>query len=147
MGLEDEHALAIIKQKLGGSIKLRSGVKALRYRLHNKKGMVELINRINGNIRHTSRIKQLDLICSILKINIKYPSDLTINNGWFSGFFDADGTITYSIKNNHPQLTISVTNKLLVDVVAFKDIFSGNIYYDKGQNGYYKWSIQSRIDI
>jgi hypothetical protein len=147
MGLEDEHALAIIKQNLGGSIKLRSGVKALRYRLHNKKGMVELINRINGNIRHTSRIKQLELVCSVFKINIKYSSDLTIDNGWFSGFFDADGTVTYSMKNNHPQLTISVTNKLLVDVTPFKDILGGNIYYDKGQNGYYKWYIQSRIDI
>jgi len=81
MGLEDEHALAIIKQNLGGSIKLRSGVKALRYRLHNKKGMVELINRINGNIRHTSRIKQLELVCSIFKINIQYSSYLTRDNG------------------------------------------------------------------
>ena len=62
MGLKDEHALAIIKQNLGGSIKLRSGVKALRYRLHNKLGMLELINRINGNIRHTSRIKQLEKV-------------------------------------------------------------------------------------
>jgi ubiquinol-cytochrome c reductase cytochrome b subunit len=51
------------------------------------------------------------------------------------------------MKNNHPQLTISVTNKLLVDVTPFKDILGGNIYYDKGKNGYYKWSIQSRIDI
>jgi hypothetical protein len=81
MGLHDEHALAIIKQKLGGSIKLRSGVKALRYRLHNKKGMIELINRINGNIRHTSRIKQLESICLTLGINIIYPSDITPNNG------------------------------------------------------------------
>ena len=59
MALHDEHALAIIKQKLGGSIKKRSGVKALRYRLHNNKGMIDLITRINGNIRHTSRLKQL----------------------------------------------------------------------------------------
>ena len=147
MGLEDEHALAIIKYNLAGSLKLRSGVKALRYRLHNKKGMVELINRINGNIRHTSRIKQLELVCSVLEIKIKYSSDLTKDNGWFSGFFDADGTITYSIKNNHPQLTISVTNKLLVDVHAFKDNLGGNIYYDKSKNGCYKWSIQSRIEI
>ena len=36
MALQDEHALAIIKQKLGGSLKLRSGVKAVRYRLHNE---------------------------------------------------------------------------------------------------------------
>jgi ubiquinol-cytochrome c reductase cytochrome b subunit len=138
MGLEDGHALAIIKQKIGGSIKLRSGVKALRYRLHNKKGMIELINRINGNIRHTSRIKQLESICLNLGINIKYPRAITIKNGWFSGFFDADGTITYSMKNSYPQLTISVTNKLLIDVIKFKYIFGGNVYFDKGQNGYYK---------
>jgi len=147
MGLQDEHALAIIKQKLGGSIKLRSGVKALRYRLHNKKGMIELINRVNGNIRHTSRIKQLESICLTLGIKIKYPKTITIENGWFSGFFDADGTITYSMKNSYPQLTISVTNKLQVDVINFKHIFGGNVFFDKSQNGYYKWSIQARTDI
>lgn len=151
MSLQDEHALAIIKQKLAGSIKLRSAAKALRYRLHNKKGMIELINRINGKVRHTCRVKQLESICSNLNIKIIYPTAITKNNGWFSGFFDADGTITYSIKNNQPQLTISVTNKLLVDVFfffnAFKDIFGGNVYFDKGQNGYYKWSIQSKDDI
>lgn len=63
MSLQDEHALAIIKQKLGGSIKLRSGVKVLRYRLHNNKGMIDLITRINGNIRHSSRLKQLEIVC------------------------------------------------------------------------------------
>jgi len=80
MSLQDEHALAIIKQKLGGSIKLRSGVKGLRYRLHNKKGMIELINRINGKIRHTSRVKQLESICSNLNIRIIYPKVISINN-------------------------------------------------------------------
>ena len=147
MGLQDEHALAIIKQKLGGSIKLRSGVKALRYRLHNRKGMIELINRVNGNIRHTSRIKQLESICLTLGIKIKYPTTITIENGWFSGFFDADGTITYSMNNSYPQLTISVTNKLQVDVINFKHIFGGNVYFYKCKNGYYKWSIQTRTDI
>lgn len=147
MALQDEHALAIIKQKLGGSLKLRSGVKAIRYRLHNKKGMIELVNRINGKVRHSSRIKQLESICSCLRIGILYPTAITKDNGWFAGFFDADGTITYSIKKNYPQLTISVTNKLLIDVVAFKDVFGGNVYFDKGQNGYYKWSIQARTDV
>jgi ubiquinol-cytochrome c reductase cytochrome b subunit len=42
------------------------------------------------------------------------------------------------MKSNYPQLTISVTNKLLVDVVAFQEIFNGSIYYDRAQNGYYK---------
>ena len=147
MSLKDAHALAIIKNKLGGSIKLRSGVKALRYRLHNITAMKNLVNRINGNIRHTSRLKQLEKVCLLLNISIIYPKTITVNNGWFAGFFDADGTITYSIKNYDPQLTISVTNKLYVDVISFKNVFNGNVYFDKGQNGYYKWSIQAKSDI
>jgi ubiquinol-cytochrome c reductase cytochrome b subunit len=81
MSLHDEHALAIIKQKLGGSLKLRSGVKAFRYRLQDKKGMIELINRINGKIRHTSRVKQLESICCNLNIKIIYPTVITKHNG------------------------------------------------------------------
>ena len=51
------------------------------------------------------------------------------------------------MKNDYPQLTIFVTNKLFVDVIAFKDVFGGNVYFDKGQNGYYKWSIQARTEV
>jgi len=149
MPLSDEYTLRYIQNKLGGSIKLRSGAKAVRYRLHNKKGMIDLINRINGKIRHTSRLKQLNLVCITLNIELIMPDKLHNRHGWFSGFFDADGTITLSLKGKYsnPQLTISVTNKLMIDVSHFKEIFGGNIYYDKSQNGYYKWSIQGREDI
>jgi hypothetical protein len=41
MGIADEHALLQIKQKLGGSVKSRAGMKALRYRLHNRAGMID----------------------------------------------------------------------------------------------------------
>lgn len=109
--------------------------------------MIDLINRINGKIRHTSRLKQLHNVCSLLNISVILPKPLTKDNAWLIGFFDADGTITYSIKNNVPQLTISVTNKLLVDVQPYKDILGGNINYEKSQNGYYKWTIQKRSDI
>jgi len=46
-------------------------------------------------------------------------------------FFDADGTITYSFKNDNPQLTISVSNKLEENIKIFKLIFGGNIYLIK----------------
>lgn len=147
MGLQEQYALKFIKNKLGGYIKIRSGVKALRYRLHNKEGMINLINRINGNIRHTSRFKQLNRICTLLNVELLSPNTLDNKHGWFSGFFDSDGTVTFSLIHKIPQLTISVTNKLLVDVVYFKQIFGGNIYYDRSQNGYYKWSIQNKSDI
>lgn len=149
VGLEDEKMLRQIQHKYGGSIKLRSGVKAIRYRLQNRDGMIKLINNINGNIRHSKRLLQLHKICTILDIEIKKPIPLTINNAWFTGFFDADGTINYNYRDKdnklkiRPQLTISVTNKYLQDVEPYLEIFGGNIYYDKSQNGYYKWSINN----
>jgi len=147
MGLEDLPCLRYIQDKLGGSIKMRSGAKAYRYRLHNKQGMITLINCINGNIRHTSRLQQLHKVAQQLEISVIYPKKLDKQSHWFAGFFDADGTITMSIKNNYPQLSIRVVNKLLVDVQYFKDVFGGNIYFDSAQNGYYVWSVQSREDI
>ena len=147
MGLEDLPILNYIQHKIGGSIKIRSGAKAYRYRLHNKEGMINLIKIINGNIRHSTRILQLHRVCQILNQPIIYPSTLDNHSKWFTGFFDADGTITFSIKNSIPQLSIRVVNKNLQDIQEFKTIFGGSIYFDNTLNGYYVWSVQSRIDI
>ena len=67
-------------------------------------------------------------------------------HGWFSGFFDADGTIEYSLKgiNSIPQLTLSVTNKMYVDIIYFLILL---VYFDKAQNGYYKFTVQSKINL
>ncbi len=143
--------LRIIQNELGGSIKPRSGVQAVRWRLHNKEGIIDLIHRINGNIRHSSRLKQLHHLCSKQNIEVKTPQSLLISSGWFGGFFDADGTIGFSFKGQenkkHPQLSISVTNKLQQDVESFKLFFGGNIYYDRAQNGNYKWEISDKEDV
>lgn len=153
MGILDERCLRYIQNALGGSVKMRSGVKAFRWRLQNKEGMITLINCVNGHIRHSGRILQLHKVCLKLNIVPLAPIPLSINNAWFAGFFDADGTITYSLKQHKsdekpfPQLTISVTNKALTDVDGFNSIFGGGVYFDTSQNGYYKWSVQSRSDI
>lgn len=147
MSLYDEHALAQIKKNFGGSIKLRSGVKALRYRLHHKEGMIALINCINGNIRHSARFTQLAKVCSIFKLPLVSPNLLSYNDGWFAGLFDSDGTISYSFKHNNPQLTISVSNKFKENINGFTERFGGNIYFDKSGYGSFKWSIQSKSDI
>lgn len=74
VALEDEKMLRIIQNKLGGSVKPRSGTKAVRYRLQNRLGMIELINRINGLIRNTVRKPQLYKVCNALN----GPSRLTV---------------------------------------------------------------------
>lgn len=149
VSLEDERMLRIIQNKIGGSIKPRSGVKAIRWRLHNREGMINLVNRVNGYIRHSKRLVQLNNILTVLNIPVLSPDSLHNKHAWFSGFFDADGTIGYYIKGTYanPQLTITVTNKYYVDVLPYLNIFGGAIYFDKSQNGYYKWSIQSKINI
>ena len=52
------------------SIKLRSGVKRLRYRIHHRKGMLDLINAVNGEIRNPTRLLQLNKFCDLYNIPI-----------------------------------------------------------------------------
>ena len=145
MGLEDLALLRFIQDKLGGGIKMRSGAKAYRYRLHNREGMQTLIHGINGYIRHSSRLLQLHKVCTQLNIPVLEPVKLNKSSHWFAGFFDADGTIGINMNNN--QLSVRVTNKLLQVVQYYKTVFGGHIYFDSSQNGYYQWSLQSREDV
>ncbi len=148
MGSADLPCLRYLQDKLGGSIKPRSGVNAVRWRLHNKAGMIMLINNINGHIRHSARLVQLHRVCAHLNILPLAPqTSMDTTHAWFAGFFDADGTITMNTSRLLPQLTLSVTNKLQTDVHSFKDTFGGAIYFDTSQNGYYKWTVQSRVDL
>jgi hypothetical protein len=52
---KDEEMLRKIQNKYGGSVKARAGLKALRFRLHNKEDMVKLCQDVNGYIRHPIR--------------------------------------------------------------------------------------------
>lgn len=141
VGIEDEKLLRQIQNKFGGSIKKRSGLNAIRYRLNNQMGMENLLNQINGNIRQSKRLVQLHKVASLFNIEVLIPKKLTIDNAWFMGFFDAKGTINYYYQNGKPQLIISVVNKYLQDIEEYKNILGGNIYFSKGINGHFKWII------
>jgi hypothetical protein len=81
MDIRDKHCLYIIKQKFGGSIKLKSGFKWLRYRLHHKEGILKIIESINGLIRNPDRILQLGKLCEKYNVILKYSKSLTFDNG------------------------------------------------------------------
>lgn len=151
MDLRDEHALQQIKSKLGGSIKLRAGTLSIRYRLHHKSGMLNLLQRVNGEIRHSIRQKQFSTLCDIFHLTPQTPAPLLRENAWFAGFFDADGTITMSLKAQSglrfaPQCIVSVSNKKREDLQSFQEVFGGNIYYEKSSRTY-KWSIQRKESV
>jgi LAGLIDADG endonuclease len=79
--LRDKKILYLIKQKFGGSVKLVSGNNHLRYRLHHKKGLLNLISKINGLMRNPIRVLQLGRICEIYGIELKDSKPLTYYSG------------------------------------------------------------------
>lgn len=145
MDIRDERALQAVKNVYGGSIKLRSGVNALRYRLHNKQGLLNLINDVNGHIRNPVRLIQLNSICFKYEITLKYPKKLTLNNGWLSGFLDADGCIT--INSSNWQLSISAAQKTSEILTPLVELFGGYVYIDRGGHGSFKWYLTKKEDI
>ena len=144
MDIRDEHALHIIKNVYGGSVKLVSGAKALRYSLRHKEGFLALVNDINGEIRNSYRLIQLNKICLKYGITLIYPEKLTYENGWLSGFFDADGSITLNKANG--QLSITLTQKTSEILQPLIDIYGGSIYIDRTSNGF-KWYISNKEGI
>lgn len=145
MDIRDERALQTVKNVYGGSIKLRSNAKALRYRLHHKEGLLNIINDINGLIRNPIRLVQLNNICIKYDIFLIWPQILTYNSGWLAGFFDADGTVT--INKTNLQLSISVSQKTTELLTPLIELYGGNIYICRGSSDSFKWYITKREDI
>lgn len=115
MDIRDKKALYEVKHKYGGSIKPVSGAKALKYKLRNRKGLVSLINDINGLIRNPTRLLQMNKLCDKYKIDLKYPKPLTYHNGWLSGFIDSDGSIYLNEKSGQIFISITQKNRFLLE--------------------------------
>jgi LAGLIDADG endonuclease len=142
METRDKHCLYQIKQKFGGSVKLRSGVNFLRYRLHHRKGLLDLIKAVNGEIRNPVRLLQLNKICDKYNITIIQPDVLTYNNGWFSGLFDSDGSVYLNLLSSQLFISVSQKNRYMLD--QLQKLYGGTIYIQKES---FKWVVYRRSEI
>jgi len=142
MEIRDKNCLYQIKQQFGGSIKLRSGVNWLRYRLHHKAGILSLINAINGEIRNPVRLLQLNKICQHYNITLIQPRKLEYYNGWFSGIFDSDGSVYINLISSQIFITVSQKNRFILDLI--KELYGGEIYIQKSS---FKWTLNRKLDI
>ena len=136
--------LYLIKQKFGGSVKLYSGDNYLRYRLHHKKGLVDLIDKINGLLQNPTRILQLGRICIIYGIKLKDPKPLTYYNGWLAGFFDTDGSIYLSDASGQIFITASQKNRFLLEPLV--ELYGGTIYPMVKQEAF-KWTCFKKKEV
>lgn len=125
MDIRDEKVLRIIKNKYGGTIRKIANANALRYQLSHKKGLIKLINNINGNIRNPSRMLQMNKLCVKYGIELIYPKPLTFNNGWFSGIIDSDGSIYLNEKSGQIFISITQKNKYILEPLI--KVYSGRI--------------------
>jgi len=144
MELRDQHCLYKIKQKFCGSIQLRTGKNHLRYRLHDKKGLLSLIYAVNGLIRNPTRLLQLGRICDKYQIELIQPNPLTYNNGWLSGFLDSDGSVYLNLQSDQIFITASQKNKYLLD--PLKELYGGEIYI-QSKLGAFKWTLYKKEEI
>lgn len=144
METRDKHCLYQIKQIFGGSVKLRQGVKWLRYRLHHKKGLMELIEAVNGEIRNPVRIIQLGKICEKYSIELRLPGELRYENGWLAGLIDSDGSVKMNDKSGQIMITVGQKNKLILDLLP--GLYGGKVYVER-TTGTFTWVVYRKEEI
>ena len=140
--IRDKNCLYQIKQKFGGAVKLRTNLNHLRFRMHHKQGILDIINAVNGEIRNPIRLLQLSKICDKYNIPVIHPIPLTYDNGWLSGFFDSDGSIYLNLKSSQVLITAGQKNKYLLDILC--ELYGGSIYIEKTS---FKWVVYRKSEI
>lgn len=144
MEIRDKQCLYTVKQKFGGSVKLRSGINHIRYRLHHKQGIINIIEAVNGLIRNPNRLLQLGKLCEKYNIVLKYPKDLNYDNSWLAGFFDSDGSVYLNLLSDQVFITASQKNKFLLDCLV--TLYGGTIY-PMVKVGAFKWTVYRKDEI
>lgn len=134
-----------IKSKIGGSIYKVSGVKAYKYQLSNLKGLMNLLLRINGNIRNPIRMLQLDKVCKHYGLSLIIPKNLTYNNGWLSGLIDSDGSIYINEKIKRVSISVSQKNIYILDIL--QKVYGGKIYPHSSKKEAFKYEIYRKGEV
>ena len=136
-----------IKKQLGfGTVKKVKNKNAVLFILSTSKGIKKVISLINGKIRSTSKLDQINT--NILR-HKRYASigetkinlDNNLQNYWLSGFSDADASFQIKIinRNNKTEIRLNyqVDQKKDYLLKLIKDFFGGNIGYISSQDTYY----------
>jgi len=146
------HLLELLKDKFGGSIHKIKGEgesNSYRYVLTKRDSLIKLLHGLNGYIRATSRTLQFKKLCDFYNIIWIEPSVLLEQDDqYFSGMFDADGSIVLNVapETNYPRMYLTMSSKYESDIKLFKSIFKGNIILRK-KEVCYDWRIAGKEEI
>jgi hypothetical protein len=139
-----------LKERLGyGNVKKVKDKNAYLLVISNKKGMLHVINLINGKLRTEHRFNQvMDNILTHYRYNdpnLNFTKDSSNNfdNHWLAGFSDADASFQIKtikrITRNKPEIRLNfqIDQKSDLLLIMIKENLGGNIGYRSSQDTYY----------
>nr|ALO21521.1 putative LAGLIDADG homing endonuclease [Haematococcus lacustris] len=103
--VSDARVVYDIKNKLkGGTVRLRSGSKSIRYRVKAKNIIIDIINILNGKLYNQVRLAQFEECCRLLNIlPFSTPFNVEKNNSYLSGLIDSDGSFAISVAKSSAE--------------------------------------------
>lgn len=131
---KERQVLNLIKSHLGGKITRRTGVSALRWRLHNKKGMHILLERIQGKILTPERYQQLARVSDALNVECAPLGQFSKDNAWLAGFYEAEGYFRVNSSTIQCSVTLSQKNSYILRQIQKQ--MPGRIYWDRSWQGH-----------
>jgi hypothetical protein len=116
-----------LKSVFYGTISKRQSSNSYRWRLHKKTHVLKFLQCINGFIY--IQTEQFKFVLSLYDISFKQVT-LTFTNAWFSGFFEAKGSVNINNISANFQITISILHKDKKILDFISNIWLGSIIYD-----------------
>ena len=139
-----------LKNRLGfGSVKKVKDKNAFILVIAARKGLLKVINLINGKIRTESKFYQItnnilsnhNYIEFSKIVNFKLNLNKDFKNHWLAGFSDADASFQIKVlnRNNRTEvrLNFQIDQKNNSVLLLIKDFLGGNLGYRKSQDTYY----------
>lgn len=147
----DAQVLFYIKKELGfGSVSVQDKKnKTHHFRVRDEKGILKLIKIFNGNLYTERKRNQFKLWLEGFNkayrreiILIDQINNPTLNDGWLSGFTDAEGCFTLSVikrseRYNQVQVRYILSQKGELELMKkIGDLLGGKVSFLKDYNGY-----------
>jgi hypothetical protein len=143
--IRDIKVLNELKHRYGGTVKSIGGAYAAKYRLRHNKGLILLINDINGLLRNPARLLQINKLCTKYNIVLKNPKPLTFYNGWLSGFIDSEGSVYYDEGSKRVFIAVMQKNRYLLEPLV--SIYGGKIEILSPKTDAFKYVISRKKEL
>lgn len=134
-----------LKVRYGGSVKAFANSNAIRFRLHHKQGIINVVNDLNGLIQNPVRQEQFTKVCLLYNIESVPPVQLNYISGYLSGLFDSDGSVYYNKTSQQVFITISQKSRVLLDLIA--SVYGGKVYSANANCPAFKWTVNKKSDV